>query len=347
MPGVAVVVTTCDEGATIGDLMRDLRSQTLTPAEIVVVDASGDRVTMQALESERPELEKCGIVLIVEHIPGIGIAAGRNHAIAMCASDVVAVTDAGCRPHEHWLQRISQPLRLGQCDLVAGHCLPLAATRFELAVAALTMARRIPAVFNPSSRSIAFSKVAWCAAGGYPTHLPWGEDTLFNRLCVEAGARPVIVGDAVVRWRPRGSLKAVFGQYFRYSFGDGLSGRVRASYVRLYAVILVSILLATTGTGLWLMGVLLVGSTALVGLRLRREGVSLSLVPLALLLALVIQAARLVGSMAGAFRLLGQGGPTLSRHGTRSAPSAHTVPAAVAVPGDHTQVDEIVLQGES
>jgi hypothetical protein len=78
-----------------------------------------------------------------------------------------------------------------------------------------------PQKFLPSSRSVAFQKSVWEAVGGYPEWLDYSEDLVFDLALRERyGPFPFAPG-AVVYFRPRGSLRAFFRQYFHYARGDG------------------------------------------------------------------------------------------------------------------------------
>jgi hypothetical protein len=92
-----------------------------------------------------------------------------------------------------------------------------------------------PATFQPSSRSIAFRRVAWERAGGYPEWLDFCEDLIYDLRLRESGARFVFAPRAVAHFRPRGSLRAFWHQYFRYARGDGKSGLFAKRHAIRYA----------------------------------------------------------------------------------------------------------------
>jgi hypothetical protein len=109
---------------------------------------------------------------------------------------------------------------------------PDARTAFERAAGWFTLrafkpraaAGPLGSQFLPAGRGgVCFTRSAWEAAGGYPPELPWGEDKAFLRSLRAAGAVVVPVPDAVVRWRPRRSLGAVYRQYRNYGRGDALA----------------------------------------------------------------------------------------------------------------------------
>jgi hypothetical protein len=103
-----------------------------------------------------------------------------------------------------------------------------------------------PATFLPSSRSIAFRKTAWEAVGGYPEWLDYCEDLVFDlRLKMLSQQSPVgtqfaFAPDAVVAFRPRGSLRSFLKQYYRYARGDGKADLWRKRHAARYLTYLVA-----------------------------------------------------------------------------------------------------------
>src|SRR2546430_16467477 len=79
----------------------------------------------------------------------------------------------------------------------------------------------------PSSRSVAFRREAFEAAGGYPEWLPIGEDMYLNHRWRDLGGRIEPAVDAVGGWPPRPGGAATWGPDRRYPEGDGLA-RVHA-----------------------------------------------------------------------------------------------------------------------
>ncbi|MCA9999365.1 MAG: hypothetical protein KDE56_26565, partial [Anaerolineales bacterium] len=78
-----------------------------------------------------------------------------------------------------------------------------------------------PDSFLPSSRSVAFLRAAWEAVGGYPEWLDYSEDLVFDFALREKYGVFPFVETAVAYFRPRGSLRAFFHQYYSYARGDG------------------------------------------------------------------------------------------------------------------------------
>jgi hypothetical protein len=127
---------------------------------------------------------------------------------------------------------------------------------------------------HAGGRSMAFSRAAWEAAGGFPEHVYAGEDLAFSAAAIELGFDATLVEEAVVRWRPRTSWAENARMFATYTRGDiRTKGRAR-HLARLAAW--------TAGPGLFLKGGLTgrlfvaAGATAYLWLPMRRARRSLS-----------------------------------------------------------------------
>jgi glycosyltransferase involved in cell wall biosynthesis len=221
--GVSLVVTVRDEAATIDALCESIAAQTRPPDEVVVVDGGSTDGTLARLAAWGDRLP-----LRVLSCPGANISAGRNAGIRAARHDTIAVTDAGVRLAPGWLAALLAPLGADDAvDVAAGFFLPDPRTPFETAMGATVLpalADVRPATFLPSSRSVAFRRAAWADAGGYPEWLDYCEDVVFDLRLRAAGHRFAFAPAAVAHFRPRGSWRAFWLQYYRYARGDGKAG---------------------------------------------------------------------------------------------------------------------------
>lgn len=218
---ISLIYTVLNEARSLPTLLDGIAAQTRRPDEVVVCDGGSRDDTVAILRAER----RFPVRVIVE--PGANISRGRNLAIAAATHDCIAVSDAGTRMHPQWLERIAAPLDAGARSLVAGFFLPDFSTPFELAMSATVL----PALedvraetFLPSSRSVAFHRSVWQAAGGYPEWLDYCEDLVFDFAARDACGPFTFVPDAVVYFKPRSSLRSFFKQYYLYARGDGKAG---------------------------------------------------------------------------------------------------------------------------
>jgi glycosyltransferase involved in cell wall biosynthesis len=216
-------MTVRNEAGAIGAVLESLREQTRPPDEVVIADggsADGTPEVVRAWAATAP-----WPVRVLE-CPGANISQGRNAAIRAARHDLIAVTDAGVRLDPGWLAALLEGFSpdYGAVDVVSGFFAPDPRTVFERAMGAtvLPALRDIrPETFLPSSRSVAFRREAWAAVGGYPEWLDYCEDLVFDLALRAAGRRFLFAPRALAYFRPRGTLKAFFLQYYRYARGDG------------------------------------------------------------------------------------------------------------------------------
>lgn len=218
---VSLIVTVLNEAGTISTLMASIAAQTIRPREVIVVDGGSRDGTQLHVEWWHGRL---GCPLRLIEAPGTNISAGRNRGIAAARAPIIAVTDAGVRLDSNWLEEITAPFDCENTDIVAGFFVPDPDTVLELAMGATVLPALSdvdPASFLPSSRSVAFRKAAWGAVSGYPEWLDFCEDLVFDLALRDRGTTRRFAPEAVVYFRPRGSLRAFWRQYYHYARGDG------------------------------------------------------------------------------------------------------------------------------
>jgi glycosyltransferase involved in cell wall biosynthesis len=219
---VSVICTVLNEGPAIQKLLDSLAEQTHPPDEIIFVDGGSSDDTVAILQ-RYAAAQPWPLRVLVE--PGANISRGRNVAIEAAAGSIIASTDAGVRLDRRWLEELLKPFQADPgVAVVSGFFAADPQTAFEVAMGATVLPALSdinPATFLPSSRSIAFLKSSWQAAGGYPEWLDYCEDLIFDfRLRDEVGPF-TFTPQAIVYFRPRSSLRAFFKQYYQYARGDG------------------------------------------------------------------------------------------------------------------------------
>jgi glycosyltransferase involved in cell wall biosynthesis len=261
---ISLIATVLNEGQSIHRLMRSITTQTRQPDEVVIVDGGSQDDTVALMETYGDRLP---LRVIIE--PGCNIGRGRNRAITAASGEIIAVTDAGVELASDWLEKITSPLLDDWAmSVVGGFFNAQASTLFELAMGAtvLPLVDEInPTTFLPTSRSVAFRRSIWERVKGYPEWLDYCEDLVFDlrmkallelkeesrRLPVTSSHPPQdsvfstqhfgFVPDALVDFRPRGSFRSFFKQYYLYARGDGKADLWRKRHAARYLTYLVAI----------------------------------------------------------------------------------------------------------
>ena len=232
---VSLIVTVLNEARSLPVLLDSIAAQTRPPDEVIICDGGSSDNTIEVLRAEQRFP-----VRVIER-PSSNISQGRNAAIAAATGDVIASTDAGVRLEPQWLEKLIKPLtpspthasahfsvprsgEQGRKEVCAGFFLPDVQTPFEVAMGATVLPQLDdvqPEKFLPSSRSAAFTKAAWQAVGGYPEWLDYCEDLVFDFALLEKYRPFAFAPEAIAHFKPRGSLKSFFRQYYLYARGDG------------------------------------------------------------------------------------------------------------------------------
>jgi glycosyltransferase involved in cell wall biosynthesis len=224
---VTLVSTVMNESSSIGRLLDSIAAQTRQPDEVIICDGGSTDNTLDLLRAEQRFPLRA-----IEHL-GANISQGRNVAIAAASGEVIACVDAGVQLDPRWLEKLVEPLvptlalpRSNERGRVvsAGFFLPDVHTPFEVALGATVLPQLAdiqPEKFLPSSRSVAFTRAAWQAVGGYPEWIDYCEDLLFDLALREKFGTFAFAPEAIVYFKPRSSLNSFFRQYYLYARGDG------------------------------------------------------------------------------------------------------------------------------
>jgi glycosyltransferase involved in cell wall biosynthesis len=239
---ISVIVTVLNEGPAICRLLDSLAAQTRQPDEVVIVDGGSADSTLTTLQNYADQ-GHLSLRILVE--PGANISRGRNIAIAAASGDVIASTDAGVWLAPEWLAELIAPFKSeNPPQVVAGFFVPDPQSVFEIAMGATVL----PVLadidldrFLPSSRSVAFTRSAWEAAGGYPEWLDYCEDLIFDLRLRELYQPFAFAPRAVAHFRPRSSLRSFFKQYYQYARGDGKADLWRKRHAIRYLTYLVTV----------------------------------------------------------------------------------------------------------
>jgi glycosyltransferase involved in cell wall biosynthesis len=230
---VSLIVTVRDDRPGFAELLDAILDQEEMPDEIVIVDGGSTDGTLDELTARTEKLPPVQVFVA----PDSNIGAGRNIAVREARHDWIACTDAGCRPVPGWLAALKRARQVA--DIAAGTWMVEGDTPLDRAVACAhypvleevhdddPLVRLAHRLFGrdfraeqAGGRSMAFSRAAWEAAGGFREHVYAGEDLAFSAAAIELGFRPTLVEEATVRWRPRATWVATARMFAIYTRGD-------------------------------------------------------------------------------------------------------------------------------
>lgn len=219
---VTVIATVRNEASEIDALLDSLLDGSRIPDEIVIADGGSTDGTYERLRVRAAADPRVRALLA----PG-NRSVGRNAAVRAASHAVIACTDAGVEVDPEWLEWLIRPFEGDpDVDVVAGFYRPEGATPFERA-AGVVSAPSIGEIdfgrFLPSTRSVAFRRSAFESVGGFDESLSHNEDTPFALALKREGHKFAFAPEAIVRWHPRGNLRAFMHQHRRFGTGDGES----------------------------------------------------------------------------------------------------------------------------
>jgi GT2 family glycosyltransferase len=140
---VTVAVATLDRPEALARCLDSLAEGLVLPAEVVVVDQSGQGRTRAIVEERFSRLP-----LRYFHEPGRGLGLAQNAAFAHARSPLVAVTDDDCVPAADWVATLAAAFnKSDQLDVLTGRILPHGPPQPDLYPVASRTSDR-PAVFH-------------------------------------------------------------------------------------------------------------------------------------------------------------------------------------------------------
>jgi hypothetical protein len=235
-PAMSVVVPVWREGPLVDDLVDALLPQLRPDDELVLVDDGSPDDTAERAEraaARHPQIRA------FRQARNSGAAAARNTGVAAARHAHLAFTDAGCHWGKGWLDGMRTPFAETPApDLVAGAYRVSRRTVLEAAsavgcypdVVEVRRSRPLTTAWSvlfgrrfdptrPAGRSIAVTRAALDAAGGWPEDVRAHEDLDLSRTIAERGLRCVLTTDADLTWDQAG-VRGTLRMYVRYGRGD-------------------------------------------------------------------------------------------------------------------------------
>ena len=223
LPEVSVVVPIYNGEADLPDLIECLRSQTYPPdkVEYVLVD-NNSRDRTSAIINTAAKFNPITIRHLTENQIQSSYAA-RNKGIHGSKGEIIAFTDADCRPESDWLENLVKPFVNPEIGLSAGEILALPGKTIleQHADRENTLSQKHtlshPFCAYGQTANLAVRKQVLAQVGLFRPYLTSGGDAdLCWRILQQTSYKLDFAESAIVRHRHRSTMKQLQSQWYRY-----------------------------------------------------------------------------------------------------------------------------------
>lgn len=225
-PEVSVVIPIYNGEQDLPDLLQSLRTQTYPVDRVeywLVDNRSGDR-TAALLQAAVQQANQAGFPLYYQSQPQIQSSyAARNVGIRAANYDILAFTDADCRPQPGWLAALMQPFAQADIGIVAGEVqgLPGSSILEQYAIRRQTLSQahtlNHPVCPYGQTANLAVRRAALQQSGLFRPHLTTGGDADLCWRILQPGRWQIHLAEtAIVQHRHRVNLSELSAQWQRY-----------------------------------------------------------------------------------------------------------------------------------
>lgn len=219
-PQVSVIVPVYNGEEDLPELLQGFRQQTYPSdrLEYLIVDNGSSDRTWEILQAgDLPNLKPLSQTQIQSSY------AARNLGIKTAQYDILAFTDADCRPQPQWLENLVKPFAQPEIGLSIGEIIALSgntlleqhADRQET----LSQKHTLANTFCPygQTANLAVRRSIFEQVGLFRPYLTTGGDAdMCWRILRETDCKYEFVPDATVKHRHRRTLKELQKQWYRY-----------------------------------------------------------------------------------------------------------------------------------
>ena len=225
---VSVIIPIYNGESDLPDLLRSLYAQTYDRerVEYLIIDNGSQDDTWIALQQAEIQAKSDRFPLrILQESKIQGSYAARNQGICVAIAEILAFTDADCRPEPDWLTNLMQPFDSQRTNLgwVAGEVSALSSKnwleRYADRADTLSQKHTLANPFSPygQTANLAVRKVCFTEVGLFRPYLTTGGDAdQCWRILRETDRNWQFAANAVVRHRHRSTLKELMSQWQRY-----------------------------------------------------------------------------------------------------------------------------------
>lgn len=222
---VSLVIPVRNETKSLPTLIESLQSQTYPPAEAIIVDGGSTDETVALARSLTEGDARFRIIEAGPATPG----RGRNVGIAASTNEWVALTDAGIKLEDSWLENLVRVVETdSNPDVIYGNYEPIINSWFErcaaLAYVPPKTLRSGSLLRGPSVTSMLLRQNVWRSVGGFPD-LRAAEDLIFMERIEQKGFRLGWAPAATVRWNLQPTPVSTFRKFALYSKHNVWAGR--------------------------------------------------------------------------------------------------------------------------
>ncbi|MEG4322422.1 MULTISPECIES: glycosyltransferase [unclassified Microcoleus] len=229
LPIVSVVVPVYNGEMDLPDLIECLRSQTYptTRVEYLLVDNKSRDYTSTILQAAAKSASQEGFNQItIRNLSENTIQssyAARNKGIRASTGEIVAFTDADCRPESQWLQNLVKPFANLEIGITCGEILALPGnTLLEKHAARENTLSQKHTLAHPfcgygQTANLAVRRQILAQVGLFRPYLTSGGDAdLCWRILRETSYKMYFAQNAIARHRHRSTIKQLESQWHRY-----------------------------------------------------------------------------------------------------------------------------------
>ncbi len=226
LPKVSVVIPIYNGEEDVLGLIECLREQTYrdTLVEYLLVNNNSSDKTGEILEVVCKESSAKGKSFQQLHQNQIQSSyAARNVGIRASSGDIIAFTDADCRPHPNWVEKLIEPFIVNQIGVVVGEISPLPGNslleKYAERCGVMSQKFLLEHPFKPygQTANLAIRRVIFEQIGLFRPYLTTGGDAdICWRISLETDWQLTFSPDAIIEHRHRSNLADFQSQWRRY-----------------------------------------------------------------------------------------------------------------------------------
>ncbi len=226
LPNVSVIIPVYNGENDLNPLAECIKNQTYPKelVEYILINNNSQDQTKIMLQTIKENFKFQGIkIIILEENDIQSSYSARNKGIKASKGEIIAFTDADCRPEKNWLYNLIQPFNNDKIGIVAGEILALLgetlleeyANKMEILSQKHTLANS----FLPygQTANLAIRKKIFFLIGIFRPYLTTGGDAdICWRIQQQTNYQIYLAENAIVKHRHRSTLKEYQKQWQRY-----------------------------------------------------------------------------------------------------------------------------------